>query len=204
MAKMISRSIIKSTLYIATRRFSNPLYKNLEVIKQTKSLLFQSQYLLFSSKAQSNEDFNDHVHFRATSTKHPLIMGDKNPSKFAIGSNEEELRASDHLGRQQNHIWSKEELQVAMTTLYRHKPVTMSDYVMNRFMYSLYHTFNFITGYKEINPTVKSIEWRLIVLESVAGVPGFVAAGMIILFVTLLFSSNLRFSSFPFIETIAS
>lgn len=44
-------------------------------------------------------------------------------------------------------------------------------------MYTLYHTFNFITGYKHVNPTVKSIEWRLIVLESVAGVPGFLGAG---------------------------
>ena len=44
-------------------------------------------------------------------------------------------------------------------------------------MYGLYHTFNFVTGYKEGNASVKSIEWRLIVLESIAGVPGFVAAG---------------------------
>ena len=44
-------------------------------------------------------------------------------------------------------------------------------------MYSMYHTFNFLTGYTQENPSVQSIEWRLIVLESVAGVPGFVAAG---------------------------
>jgi ubiquinol oxidase len=44
-------------------------------------------------------------------------------------------------------------------------------------MYGMYHSFNFITGYKADNPSVKSIEWRLIILESVAGVPGFVAAG---------------------------
>ena len=44
-------------------------------------------------------------------------------------------------------------------------------------MYGLYHTFNFVTGYKEGNASVKAIEWRLIVLESIAGVPGFVAAG---------------------------
>ena len=43
-------------------------------------------------------------------------------------------------------------------------------------MYTMYHVFNFITGYKHKNPSVVSIEWRLIVLESVAGVPGFVAA----------------------------
>ncbi len=41
----------------------------------------------------------------------------------------------------------------------------------------MYHCFNYITGYKPTNTSVKSIEWRLIVLESVAGVPGFVAAG---------------------------
>ena len=34
-----------------------------------------------------------------------------------------------------------------------------------------------MTGYRAVNPTVSSIEWRLIVLESIAGVPGFVAAG---------------------------
>ena len=44
-------------------------------------------------------------------------------------------------------------------------------------MTGLYHSFNFITGYKEVNPSVKAMEWRLIVLESFAGVPGFVAAG---------------------------
>lgn len=44
-------------------------------------------------------------------------------------------------------------------------------------MYGLYHTFNFLTGYKHVNPTVQAIGWRLIILESVAGVPGFVAAG---------------------------
>lgn len=41
----------------------------------------------------------------------------------------------------------------------------------------LYHGFNLITGYKADHSTAKSIEWRLIILESVAGVPGFVAAG---------------------------
>jgi hypothetical protein len=44
-------------------------------------------------------------------------------------------------------------------------------------MYGLYYSFNFCTGFKEKNPTVESIVWRLIILESIAGVPGFVAAG---------------------------
>jgi hypothetical protein len=44
-------------------------------------------------------------------------------------------------------------------------------------MYSLYRAFNYITGYNPVNTSIKSMEWRLIVLESFAGVPGFVAAG---------------------------
>lgn len=44
-------------------------------------------------------------------------------------------------------------------------------------MYGSYHTFNFVTRYQPVNPSVQSIEWRLIILESIAGVPGFVAAG---------------------------
>ena len=44
-------------------------------------------------------------------------------------------------------------------------------------MYGMYHSFNFVTGYKEGNTSVQAMEWRLIVLESFAGVPGFVAAG---------------------------
>eukprot|EP01038_Epipyxis_sp_PR26KG_P005499 gene5499-7613_t len=85
--------------------------------------------------------------------------------------------AADHLGRQQNHLWSKEEIQAHMGSIYRHTPITFSDVVMNKLMYSLYHSFNFITGYTHGNTSVKSMEWRLIVLESIAGVPGFVAAG---------------------------
>jgi len=65
-----------------------------------------------------------------------------------------------------------------MSTLYGHKPKSISDHIMNKLMYGLYHTFNFITGYDAVDPSVKSIEWRLIILESIAGVPGFVAAGV--------------------------
>eukprot|EP01032_Pedospumella_encystans_P008527 gene8527-10112_t len=76
----------------------------------------------------------------------------------------------------QNHIWSAEEIRDELQSLYRHKPVTLSDKIMKFVMISLYRTFNYVTGYEEGNASVKSVEWRLIVLESVAGVPGFVAA----------------------------
>jgi hypothetical protein len=43
-------------------------------------------------------------------------------------------------------------------------------------MHTLYRTFNWITGFQPTNTPVKAVEWRLIVLESFAGVPGFMAA----------------------------
>lgn len=88
-----------------------------------------------------------------------------------------ETVAADHLGRQQNHIWSREEIDFHLQNLTKHEPVTVSDRIMKLAMDVLYHGFNFVTGYKPQNSSVKSIEWRLIVLESFAGVPGFVAAG---------------------------
>jgi hypothetical protein len=44
-------------------------------------------------------------------------------------------------------------------------------------MFILYHSFNFVTGYDHKDPSVKAIVWRLIALESIAGLPGFLAAG---------------------------
>ena len=43
----------------------------------------------------------------------------------------DDMVAGDHTGRQQNHIWTKEEIDEALNTLYRHKPKTVSDYLMN-------------------------------------------------------------------------
>lgn len=88
-----------------------------------------------------------------------------------------DLRSGDHLGRSSNHIWTKDEIDGRLAHLWRHKPVSVSDHIMNKLMVVMYHGFNFITGYRHKNPTVASIEWRLIALESVAGVPGFIAAG---------------------------
>eukprot|EP01039_Chlorochromonas_danica_P004928 gene4928-5410_t len=127
----------------------------------------------FLSTEKKNDTIADdeamEVHFRASGRQHPLQLKKVEYTSEDMG---------DHMGRQQNHIWTKEELHEKMTTLYRHKPETFTDHAMNKLMYGLYHTFNFITGYSPIDPTPKAIEWRLIVLESVAGVPGFVAAGI--------------------------
>jgi len=120
-----------------------------------------------TSKVVLEEKGNFHVHFKVSGRPHPL----------GVNTNIGVPVLGDHTGLQQNHIWTPEELEEKMKDLHRHKPQTIADHVMNKLMYGLYHTFNFITGYDEKNPSVKAIEWRLIVLESVAGVPGFVAAG---------------------------
>jgi len=84
---------------------------------------------------------------------------------------------ADHSWRQQNHIWTKYELAEKMATKeQKHVPVTVSDKVMSGIMRTLYRTFNAVTGYREVNPPTRAIEWRLIVLESFAGVPGFMVA----------------------------
>lgn len=133
-----------------------------------------SQHRFVHSFEEDGLDASSHVHFRASARPHPLNAKPKDiRTKVPIP---DEL-IGDHTGRQQNHIWKPEELRERMNTLYRHSPKTAADFVMNKLMYSLYHTFNFFTGYTPVNPSVQSMEWRLILLESVAGVPGFVAAG---------------------------
>mmetsp|Transcript_15584 Transcript_15584/g.35762 ORF Transcript_15584/g.35762 Transcript_15584/m.35762 type:complete len:355 (-) Transcript_15584:85-1149(-) len=77
-----------------------------------------------------------------------------------------------------NHIWSEEEVQERLGSLWQHRPVTRWDKVMHKIMWGLYRGFNWMTGFKPVNTPVRAVEWRLIVLESVAGVPGFLAAMM--------------------------
>eukprot|EP00565_Helicotheca_tamesis_P003366 CAMPEP_0185729140 /NCGR_PEP_ID=MMETSP1171-20130828/4489_1 /TAXON_ID=374046 /ORGANISM="Helicotheca tamensis, Strain CCMP826" /LENGTH=291 /DNA_ID=CAMNT_0028397917 /DNA_START=277 /DNA_END=1152 /DNA_ORIENTATION=+ len=104
---------------------------------------------------------------------------DQNACKSSNGSskNLSEEVIADHAWRQLNHIWTEEEIEKQMATKdTKHEPVTQSDKIMKSIMQVMYHSFNAITGYRQENPTAKSIEWRLIVLESFAGVPGFLAA----------------------------
>lgn len=117
-------------------------------------------------------DDQPHAHFRATTTLHPL----KTKDSYL----ERERAMADKFGRQQNHIWSEAELRSALATAHdKHVPQNISDKLMYSIMYyGLYHPFNLLTGYRSVDPSPKAIEWRLIVLESFAGVPGFVAAGM--------------------------
>jgi hypothetical protein len=113
------------------------------------------------------------VHFKKTATPHPFMMQKYTSAETTDATNDALMKPTT-----QNHIWSEAELAEAMGTLYHHKPTTIGDHIVRSLMYGLYHTFNFVTGYKAENPSVHAIEWRLIVLESVAGVPGFLAAAV--------------------------
>ena len=53
----------------------------------------------------------------------------------------------------------------------------MSDHFMKGVMNVLYHGFNFVTGYDPVDPSPRSVAWRLIIFESLPERPGFVAAG---------------------------
>jgi len=84
---------------------------------------------------------------------------------------------ADHSWRQHNHIWTEEEVEERIQQAdKKYKPETLPDHAMYTLMRTMYHGFNLVTGYDATNPSAKSIEWRLIVLESFAGVPGFLAA----------------------------
>merc|ERR1719171_263084 len=79
----------------------------------------------------------------------------------------------DHSWRQQNHIWSEAEIQERMGTAdLKHAPQGLSELCLQKMVRAAYHTFNLFTGYNHTDPPVSAIGYRLIILESVAGVPG--------------------------------
>ena len=69
------------------------------------------------------------IHFRATNVPHPL---NAKPSQQLS-----EAELADKFGRQQNHIWTLQELNERTTTVYRHSPQTVSDHIMKTIMTSL-------------------------------------------------------------------
>lgn len=91
-------------------------------LKCTQSLLTGPSYRAsvtrtFGYKA-SGELNKATTHFKATPTPHPL-------KAVPIG---------DHIGLQQNHIWTKEELDEKLTTLYHHRPKTITDHFVHNFV----------------------------------------------------------------------
>jgi len=81
--------------------------------------------------------------------------------------------AADHSWRQQNHIWTEDEVEERMKTAnMKHVPQSFTDDILQKMIRGLYHTFNLATGYNHSDPPTSAIGYRLIILESVAGVPG--------------------------------
>eukprot|EP00658_Telonema_sp_P-2_P013312 TRINITY_DN15042_c0_g1_i1.p1 TRINITY_DN15042_c0_g1~~TRINITY_DN15042_c0_g1_i1.p1 ORF type:complete len:354 (+),score=86.54 TRINITY_DN15042_c0_g1_i1:58-1119(+) len=98
------------------------------------------------------------VHFKNSPNPHPLGMHKewKNPTI--------------------NHVWSADELEAVLAQQPRHVPQKLGDKAIHAAIRGLYRSFNFMTGYKGEDPSPSAVAFRLILLESVAGVPGFVAA----------------------------
>ena len=85
---------------------------------------------LFSTEQEPlREGPRSHSHFRSFDKHRPTTFTADDHYDYAIG---------DHTGRQQNHIWSEEELNEKLSTLYRHKPVTIADHVMNKLVRCMY------------------------------------------------------------------
>jgi len=118
------------------------------------------------SAAQSPDGGSPNViHFRASKYPHPL--------QIKPHQKEESYQKAPMTV---NHIWSQAEIDERLESLWQHRPRTVSDRVMHGIMWNLYKAFNLVTGFRPQNTPVKAVEWRLIVLESFAGVPGFLAA----------------------------
>lgn len=54
----------------------------------------------------------------------------------------------------------------------KHVPQDLADNVLQKAVRAAYHGFNFMTGYDHADPPTSAIGYRLIILESIAGVPG--------------------------------
>lgn len=142
-------------------------------LKNTSSYAPRCVDLVFLGYNTTNQSPSQNQFYNDFSTRYysSTTLKAKNPTKF------EEEKVADHSWRQMNHIWTDDEIKLQMASKdKKHVPVTMSDKIMSGIMNVLYKSFNTITGYEHINPATKSIEWRLIILESFAGVPGFLAA----------------------------
>merc|ERR1712046_252225 len=65
-----------------------------------------------------------------------------------------------------------EVLERMKTADMKHVPQNIGDAILQKAVRAAYHTFNFMTGYEHSDPPTSAIGYRLIILESVAGVPG--------------------------------
>jgi len=98
------------------------------------------------------------THFRNTPNPHPLGV------------------AKTWMNPTINHVWSDSEVEERLATQPRHQPQLLSEKVLSGGIHAAYWAFNKATGYVAADPSPDSIVTRLLFLESIAGVPGMVAA----------------------------
>jgi len=113
------------------------------------------------------------IHFRDTPTRHPLKFG-----KSSAMERDPETGEYTYTNLMANRVWADEEVDKIMEKPLHHKPRKVKDWLAYATMRTLYRVFNYCTGYKPDDPPAKAVVWRLILLESIAGCPGMVAAGM--------------------------
>lgn len=83
----------------------------------------------------------------------------------------------DHYWRQQNRLWTKNEIEGHIKTFDKHQvPKSITGYLLWKLMRFLYLSFNVVTFFNKKNICEKSCFTRLFLLESVAGLPGVVSA----------------------------
>jgi hypothetical protein len=109
------------------------------------------------------------MHFRTTMQGHPL-----NIEKTYVSPGGDPAWDNPT----QNHVWSEEELQQKLSEQPKHKPEGVLDRVLWAAVRGAYHTFNFVTRYSKKDPSPAACEYRLLILESIAGVPGMVAGSV--------------------------
>jgi len=75
-----------------------------------------------------------------------------------------------------NTAWTDEDIESARTFQPKHNPKTGIDKFLYTSVRLAYHGFNAISFYNQHDPSGKAVKFRLIFLESIAGVPGMVGA----------------------------
>jgi len=92
----------------------------------------------------------------------PITKGKKDHHKYTL----------------RNQLWTEEELRKRYETCHQHEePKNIMDSLTYGFLRVLYTSFNTITFFDKNDPTASSLRTRIILLESIAGVPPFIMAG---------------------------
>jgi len=114
------------------------------------------------------------MHFKTTLQGHPFNIK-KNSTEPSISETTGDLIWDNPT---QNHVWTSEELTERLSEQPKHQPTTVLDRIIWGTVRGCYHGFNFVTRFDKQDPSPASCEYRLLLLESIAGVPGMVAGSI--------------------------